>query len=229
MSFWSPATTKPQCWNSVMSRKQKGGIQMIPGLGQTKRKQKRKKRVRSPISWVKWGGKYRPASSAAHTSWDLARLHHRAHKFTNIHAQIKAHACIITRDVDEMPAVWKWLTVESESSPTALKEYNEFTQATQAKTPKQQTLADTFKSSEKYPPDSDMAKNITEEVIQWIALGNQLISAVEDQGFVGHLEFLNPRYALPSRLYITFLPRFTFVTKCRCWRTSLVGLIQQRV
>ena len=39
-----------------------------------------------------------------------------------------------------------------------------------------------------------MATNITE---------NQLISMVEGQG---DLEFLNPRYALPSRYYITFLP-----------------------
>ena len=29
---------------------------------------------------------------------------------------------------------------------------------------------------------------------------------LEDQGFLRHLEFLNPRYALPSRHYITFLP-----------------------
>ena len=43
--------------------------------------------------------------------------------------------------------------------------------------------------------DSDMAKNITDKVTELIALDNQLISAVEDQGFVRQLRFLNPRYA----------------------------------
>ena len=42
----------------------------------------------------------------------------------------------------------------------------------------QQALADTFKGTEKYPRDSDMAKNITERVIKWIALYNQLISVI---------------------------------------------------
>ena len=37
-----------------------------------------------------------------------------------------------------------------------------------------------------------MAKNVTEKVTELIALDNQLISVVEDQGFLGHLEFLNP-------------------------------------
>ena len=37
-----------------------------------------------------------------------------------------------------------------------LKEYNVFTRAIQAKTPKQQTVTDTFKRKEKYPRDSDM-------------------------------------------------------------------------
>ena len=69
-----------------------------------------------------------------------------------------------------------------------------------ARTPKQHTVVDTFKSKEKYPRDSDMATNITETVIKLITLDNQLISVVEDQGF--HLEFLNPRYALPFLHYI---------------------------
>ena len=51
-----------------------------------------------------------------------------------------------------------------------------------------------------------MAKNITERVIRLIAQDNQLISVVEDQGFLRHLEFLNPQHALPSQDYITFLP-----------------------
>ena len=53
--------------------------------------------------------------------------------------------------------------------------------------------------------DSDMAKNITEKVIELITLQNQLISVVEYQGFLRHLEFLNPRYTLRSRHYITLI------------------------
>ena len=50
-----------------------------------------------------------------------------------------------------------------------------------------------------------MAKNITEKVIELITLQNQLISVVEYQGFLRHLEFLNPRYTLRSRHYITLI------------------------
>ena len=45
-----------------------------------------------------------------------------------------------------------------------------------------------------------MATNITERVIKLIALDNQLISVVENQGFLHHLEFLNPWYALLQRV-----------------------------
>ena len=41
-----------------------------------------------------------------------------------------------------------------------------------------------------------MAKNITEKVTELIALDNQLISMGEDQGFLCHLEFLNPWFTL---------------------------------
>ena len=51
-----------------------------------------------------------------------------------------------------------------------------------------------------------MATNITEKVIELIALDNQLISVVKDQGFLCHLEFLNPQYAIPSLHYITLTP-----------------------
>ena len=44
-----------------------------------------------------------------------------------------------------------------------------------------------------------MGKYITEKVTELISLDNQLISVVEDQGFLRHLEFLNPRYAPSSR------------------------------
>ena len=48
--------------------------------------------------------------------------------------------------------------------------------------------------------------NITEKLTEFIALDNQLISVVEDQGFLRHLEFLNAQCAQPSQHYITFLP-----------------------
>ena len=50
-------------------------------------------------------------------------------------------------------------------------EYSEFTQVTQAKAaPKQHTLEQTFKRTETFSRDSDMAKKITERVIEFIAL-----------------------------------------------------------
>ena len=87
-------------------------------------------------------------------------------------------------------------------------------------------LANTFKRTEKYPQDSDMAKNITEKVINILALDNQLVSVVEDQCFLRHLEFLNPWYALPSQHYITLFTS-TFELQSASMRTSFMGLIQQ--
>ena len=117
-----------------------------------------------------------------------------------------------------------YYSFDTANKKQALKEYNGFTQAIQAKTPKQQTLAHTFKRKEKYPGDSDMAKNITEKVIKLIALDNQLISVVEDQGFLCHLELLNPFYGLPSQHYITLVH---LQSQRAGMHTSLVGLIQQ--
>ena len=45
---------------------------------------------------------------------------------------------------------------------------------------------------------------------------------IEDQGFLRHLEFLNPPYALPSRHYITLIP-----IQRAGMHTSFVGLVQQ--
>ena len=50
-----------------------------------------------------------------------------------------------------------------------------------------------------------MAKNITERVIRLIAQDNQLISVVEDQGFLRHLEFLNPQYAGMHTSFVGFI------------------------
>ena len=40
---------------------------------------------------------------------------------------------------------------------------------------------------EKYPRDSNMATNVTESMIKIITLDNQIMSLVEDQGFLHHL------------------------------------------
>ena len=58
-----------------------------------------------------------------------------------------------------------------------------------------------------------MAKNITEKVIQLITQDNQLISVVEDQGFLPHLETL---------LYTDSI----FQLQHAGMHTSFVGLIQ---
>ena len=65
-----------------------------------------------------------------------------------------------------------------------------------------------------------MAKNITEKVIQFIMFTPQLISVIEDQGFLCHLQFWNPWYAFH---YIDSTLELQRVGM----RTSFVGLIQQ--
>ena len=71
---------------------------------------------------------------------------------------------------------------------------------------------------------SDMATNITEKVIEFIALDNQLVYAVQDQGFLPLLEFLNPRCVLPSLHYITLTPLWSHSVP---YEHQFVGLIQQ--
>ena len=62
------------------------------------------------------------------------------------------------------------------------------------------------------------------EVIKSIALDNQLISLVEDQGFLHYLEFLNPRHPTISALHYIYS---TFELQSTGMRTSFMGLIQQ--
>ena len=78
-------------------------------------------------------------------------------------------------------------------------------------------------TQEKYPWDSDMAKNITEKVTELIDLGNQPISVVE--GFLHHLKFFNPRHSLPSQYYITLIPLASYNVRYHMF-TSFVDLIQ---
>ena len=82
-----------------------------------------------------------------------------------------------------MSSVWKCLKLESESS-----------------------LAAVLCGGVTKELHSDMTENITEKVTELIALDNQLISVEEDQGFLHHLEFLNPWYALGSQHYFILAP-----------------------
>ncbi len=86
------------------------------------------------------------------------------------------------------------------------KEYAEFIQATSAKkksVPQQQTLRETIQKREKLPPDSNKAKLITEKVTEFIVLDDQPFSAVENMGFQRLIEYLEPRYMMPNRHYIS--------------------------
>ena len=67
-----------------------------------------------------------------------------------------------------------------------------------------------------------MARNITEEITELIAVDNQLISMAEDQGFLQHLDFLNPWYALHQH-YITLLSSYS-VPVC-----ALVSWVKQHI
>ena len=140
-----------------------------------------------------------------------------------------------------MSAVWKLVNLEKESSPAATThlQCSRCTEWQQkhSKVKQQVRSSNTYKDTEaantqnyanykrEYPRDSDMVRNITENVTELIALDNQLISAVDDQGFLRHLEFLNARYALQSQHYITIYS--TFGLRHAGMRTSFVGFTQQ--
>ncbi|CAL9685112.1 unnamed protein product [Knipowitschia caucasica] len=68
----------------------------------------------------------------------------------------------------------------------------------------QQTLAEAFRRHELLPQNSDRSRKITQRVVEYIALDDQPISVVENVGFCRLMKFLEPRYELPSRRYISF-------------------------
>ena len=64
---------------------------------------------------------------------------------------------------------------------------------------KTQTLINTaFEKGKKFPIDSTKAKQITSKVMEFIALDDQPFSVVEDAGFRSLMDFMEPRYTLPS-------------------------------
>ena len=69
--------------------------------------------------------------------------------------------------------------------------------------PKQPTLTDVLEKREKMSKDNSRAINTTEALTHFIALDDQPLSVVDNVGFRRLLELLEPRYEIPSRLYIT--------------------------
>jgi len=74
-------------------------------------------------------------------------------------------------------------------------------------TPKKPTLQLSLNESVykklKYNKDHPRAKAINQKIIECIALDNQPFSIVQDAGFTKLVEYLEPRFAMPSRKYFT--------------------------
>ncbi|CAI5678562.1 zinc finger BED domain-containing protein 4-like [Oreochromis niloticus] len=86
------------------------------------------------------------------------------------------------------------------------KEYAEFSLASKAKqksVPYQQTLLENIQRREKFPPESNRAKLITEKIVEFVVLDDQPLSVVENDGFRRLIEHLEPRYMLPNRHFIS--------------------------
>ncbi|KAE8296696.1 Zinc finger BED domain-containing protein 4 [Larimichthys crocea] len=67
----------------------------------------------------------------------------------------------------------------------------------------QMTLKESNEKRQKYTKDHPRAKAINRKIIECIALDNQPFSIVQDAGFTKLVEFLEPRFTMPSRRYLT--------------------------
>lgn len=85
--------------------------------------------------------------------------------------------------------------------PETYKDYQKKVTAKQTEVPtgNARAVQQTIESSRKFDKDSAKAKGITKKVMEMIALDDQPISMIEDQGFRQLIEFIEPRYTLPSR------------------------------
>ncbi|XP_076844397.1 zinc finger BED domain-containing protein 4-like [Brachyhypopomus gauderio] len=85
------------------------------------------------------------------------------------------------------------------------KEHDEFlaTKGLKAQTSRQESLLQSFERQGKLSPDNVKAKEITEKVLNFIVLDDQPLSVVENEGFRSLIEYLQPRYSLPSRRYLS--------------------------
>lgn len=86
----------------------------------------------------------------------------------------------------------------------------------------QQTLAEVFQKKDKLPRNGEKSRNITRKIVEYIALDDQPISVVENVGFRRLMDYLEPKYELPSRHYIsdTALPEL-YNKICECVQASL--------
>ncbi|KAL0150404.1 hypothetical protein M9458_054221, partial [Cirrhinus mrigala] len=86
-------------------------------------------------------------------------------------------------------------------------EFEEYRQTTLVKTKPTSTptpsVATVFEKIKKFANDSAKARDITEKVMEFIALDDQPFSVVEDIGFRRLIHHIEPRYTLPSRRYFT--------------------------
>ena len=65
------------------------------------------------------------------------------------------------------------------------------------------TILQSFEKSRLFARDSEKTKAINDKVMDFIALGDQPFSVVEDPSFRSLLAHLEPRYTLPSRRYFS--------------------------
>lgn len=129
-----------------------------------------------------------------------------------------------------MSAVWRYFTAENNSSLTAKcnvckanvsrggqnkasfnttnlirhlkrhsEQYAEYCGATEAKVLKQPTLLATVS---KLSHGSEKYRGITERIAAFIALDDQPLSVVDNGGFRDLMEYIEPRYDIPSRHYM---------------------------
>ncbi|XP_073710442.1 zinc finger BED domain-containing protein 4-like [Misgurnus anguillicaudatus] len=90
-----------------------------------------------------------------------------------------------------------------------LKEYEAAAAAAKVKSAKAKTpsvivpIQRAFENAKKFSRDSEKAKAINDKVIEFIVLDDQPFSVVEDLGFRGLVQHLEPRYTLPSRRFFS--------------------------
>lgn len=93
----------------------------------------------------------------------------------------------------------------SESYAAFVQQSNEKKQQGQAALKKntQLMLKESTEKKQKYAKDHPRAKAINRKIIECIALDNQPFSIVQDAGFTKLVEFLEPRFTMPNRKYLS--------------------------
>ena len=69
--------------------------------------------------------------------------------------------------------------------------------------PKQPTILQAIDSTKQWPIEHSKSKEIHRKIGEMIALDSQPFSIVNDSGFIGLLNHLEPKYKLPSRSYFS--------------------------